>query len=133
MLTSFASLGSESGATESRPITRARPVPNATGVLLPCPGWLPRAYLVSPFHQRPRPQRGCANVTPGSSVMDMKVVSRSDTATGLKVLPRRRVVERTFGWLRECRCRVRDDEPIIESSAGWIHRPPLQIMLRRRA
>jgi hypothetical protein len=133
MLTSFASLGSESGATESRPITRARPFPNATGVLLPCPGWLPRAYLVSPLHQRPQPQRGCANVTPGSSVMDMEVVSRSHTTTEPKVLPRRRVVERTFGWLRQCRCPVRDDERTIPSSAGWIHRPPLRIMPRCRA
>ena len=38
------------------------------------------------------------------------IVKRSDSATGLVVLPRRRVVERTFAWLNRCRRLAKDWE-----------------------
>ncbi len=33
----------------------------------------------------------------------LDIVKRSDTAKGFEVLPKRRIVERTFGWLGRCR------------------------------
>lgn len=65
--------------------------------------------------------------------MDVEVVKRSDTAQGFKVLPRRWVVERTFGWLMQCRRLVRDYERTIRSATGWIHMAMIRIMLRRLA
>lgn len=66
-------------------------------------------------------------------VMDVEVVKRSDTAKGFKVLPRRWVVERTFGWLMQCRRLVRDYERTVQSATGWIHMAMIRIMLRRLA
>lgn len=65
--------------------------------------------------------------------LEVEVVKRSDTANGFKVLPRRWVVERTFGWLMQCRRLVRDYERTIQSAAGWIHMAMIRIMLRRLA
>ncbi len=64
-------------------------------------------------------------------VMDVEVVKRADTAKGFKVLPRHWVVERTFGWLTQCRRLVRDYERTIQSATGWIHLAIIRIMLRR--
>lgn len=33
----------------------------------------------------------------------LEIVKRSDEVTGFQVLPRRRVAQRTFGWLTRCR------------------------------
>jgi transposase len=66
-------------------------------------------------------------------VMDVEVVKRSDTAKGFKALPRRWVVERTFGWLMQCRRLVRDYERTLPSAAGWIRLAMIRIMLRRLA
>jgi transposase len=41
----------------------------------------------------------------------LEVVKRSDDVDGFHVLPRRWVVERTFGWLTRCRRLWRDYEP----------------------
>jgi putative transposase len=38
----------------------------------------------------------------------IQIVKRSDTAKGFEVLPRRWVVERTFGWMTRWRRLVRD-------------------------
>jgi transposase len=67
------------------------------------------------------------------AVMDVEVVKRSDTARGFVVLPRRWVVERTFGWLMQCRRMVRDYERTVLSATGWIHMAMIRIMLRRLA
>lgn len=66
-------------------------------------------------------------------VMDVEVIKRSDTAKGFKVLPRRWVVERTFGWLMQCRRLVRDYERTVQSATGWIHMAMIRIMLRNLA
>ena len=63
--------------------------------------------------------------------LDVEVVKRSDKAEGFEVLPRRWVVERTFGWLMQCRRLVRDYERTVESAVGWIHVAMIRIMLRR--
>ena len=38
----------------------------------------------------------------------VEIIKRSDTAKGFEVLPRRWVVERTFGWMTRWRRLVRD-------------------------
>jgi len=65
--------------------------------------------------------------------LNVVVVKRSKKAQGIQVLPRRWVVERTFGWLMQCRRLTRDYERTVQSAIGWIHTAMIQIMLRRLA
>ena len=60
-------------------------------------------------------------------------VKRAEEARGFAVLPRRWVVERTFGWLMRHRRLVRDYERIEASAEAWIHLAMLRIQLRRLA
>jgi transposase len=61
------------------------------------------------------------------------VVKRSDATAGFKILPRRWVVERTFGWLMFQRRRVRDYETTESSAEAWIYIAMIRIQLRRLA
>jgi len=61
------------------------------------------------------------------------VVKRSDATVGFKVLPRRWVVERTFGWLMRQRRLVRDYETTETSAEAWIYIAMIRIQLRRLA
>ncbi|MEO7677346.1 MAG: IS5 family transposase [Verrucomicrobiota bacterium] len=63
----------------------------------------------------------------------VEVVKRSDDTTGFKVLPRRWVVERTFGWLMQHRRLVRDYETSTTSAQAWIFIAMIRIQLRRLA
>jgi putative transposase len=63
----------------------------------------------------------------------VEVVKRSDDLRGFVVLPRRWVVERTFGWLMRHRRLVRDYERTESSAEAWIHLAMLRIQLRRLA
>lgn len=65
--------------------------------------------------------------------LQVEVIKRSDGMQGLKVLPKRWVVERTFGWLVKHRRLVRDYEKTECSAAGWIAIALTRIMLRRLA
>ena len=61
------------------------------------------------------------------------VVKRSDSTVGFKVLPRRWIVERTFGWLMlQCRL-ARDYETTETSAVAWIHISMIRIQLHRLA
>ena len=51
----------------------------------------------------------------------IEIIKRSDTAKGFEVLPRRWVVERTFGWMTRWRRLVRDYEERIDVSEAMIH------------
>ncbi len=51
----------------------------------------------------------------------IEIVRRIDNEPGFKVLPRRWVVERTFGWMTRWRRLVRDYEKRIDVSAAMIH------------
>lgn len=62
----------------------------------------------------------------------LQIVKRSDTQTGFVVLPKRWIVERTFGWLNRYRRLSKDYEASTESSEAMIHLAMIQIMLRRR-
>ena len=63
----------------------------------------------------------------------VEVVKRSDDTKGFKVLPRRWVVERTFGWLMRQRRLVRDYETTESSAEAWIYIAMIRIQLRRLA
>ena len=66
-------------------------------------------------------------------MIEVEVVSRCAAVQGFLVLPRRRVVERTFGWLMRHRRLVRDDERTASSAEAWIHLAMTRIQLRRLA
>jgi putative transposase len=61
----------------------------------------------------------------------VEVVRRTDTGPGFKVVPRRRVVERTFGWLVRWRRLVRDHERRLDVSEAFIHVAMGGLLLRR--
>ncbi len=65
--------------------------------------------------------------------LKVEVVKRSDPTAGFKVLPRRWVVERTFGWLMRQRRLVRDYETTETSAEAWIYIAMIRIQLRRLA
>ncbi|NHN86919.1 IS5 family transposase [Acetobacter musti] len=48
------------------------------------------------------------------------IVRRSDRAEGFVVLPKRRIVERSFAWLGRCRRITRNVETTISSSEAWL-------------
>ena len=61
----------------------------------------------------------------------LEVVTRPEGAKGFVVVPRRWVVERTFGWLGRCRGLSKDYEALPESSEAWISLAMTHLMLRR--
>ena len=65
--------------------------------------------------------------------LTVEVVKRSDEVCGFKVLPRRWVVERTFGWLLHHRRLVRDYENTISSAEACVYIAMIRIQLRRLA
>ena len=67
------------------------------------------------------------------SKLAVEVVKRSDDVQGFKVLPRRWVVERTFGWLMYQRRLVRDYERTLSSAEAWVYIAMIRIQLRRLA
>lgn len=62
---------------------------------------------------------------------ELEIVKRNDDASGFEVLPRRWVVERTFGWLNNYRRLSKDYEYWTETSESMIHLAMSQVMLRR--
>ena len=65
--------------------------------------------------------------------LGVEVVRRGDAARGFQVLPRRWVVERTFGWLMKQRRLVRDYERTETSATAMVYIAMMRIMLRRLA
>ncbi len=53
----------------------------------------------------------------------IEIVRRIDAEPGFKVLPRRWVVERTFGWMTRWHRLVRDYEERLDVSEAMIHDP----------
>ncbi len=71
-------------------------------------------------------------------VMDLchwvvQVVLRPKEHKGFVLLPKRWVVERTFGWLSWCRRLIRDREGLLETSEMWIYIAMIRMMVRRLA
>ncbi|MGG5890917.1 IS5 family transposase [Falsiroseomonas sp. HC035] len=61
----------------------------------------------------------------------IEIVRRSDKAVGFEVIPRRWVVERTFGWMIRWRRLVRDYEKRLDVSEAMIHVAMGALLLRR--
>ena len=61
----------------------------------------------------------------------LEIVKRSDDVKGFKVVPKRWIVERTFGWLIQSRRLVRDYEVKIEHSEAMIYLSMSKRMLAR--
>ena len=65
--------------------------------------------------------------------LTVEVVKRCAKKDGFTVLPRRWIVERTFGWLMRHRRLVRDYERTETSAEAWIYIAMIRIQLRRLA
>ncbi len=63
----------------------------------------------------------------------IEIVRRISGEPGFKVLPRRWVVERTFGWMTRWRRLVRDYEQRLDVSEAFIHVAMGSLLLRRIA
>jgi len=63
----------------------------------------------------------------------LEIVKRPDQQVGFSVLPRRWVVERTFGWFGHYRRLSKDYEELPQSSEAMIYVAMTHIMLRRLA
>ena len=62
---------------------------------------------------------------------ELQVIKRTDKEKGFKLLPKRWVVERTFGWLGRYRRLSKDYEKLTETSEAMIQMAMIHIMLRR--
>src|SRR5437867_10533521 len=65
--------------------------------------------------------------------LKLEIVRRSDRTKGFKVLPKRWIVERTFGWLSKSRRLCRDYEVRLDHSEAMIRICMIRLMLRRLA
>lgn len=63
----------------------------------------------------------------------VQVVLRPQEHKGFVLLPKRWVVERTFGWLMGCRRLNRDYELLPQTSETFIYLAMIRIMVRRLA
>jgi putative transposase len=63
----------------------------------------------------------------------LEIVRRSDHAKGFRVLPKRWIIERTFGWLYKSRRLCRDYEVRPDHSEAMIRICMIRIMLKRLA
>lgn len=65
--------------------------------------------------------------------LQLVVVPRTADVRGFQVLPRRWVVERTFGWLARCRRLARDDERTTAHAEAMIDVAMIRLMAARLA
>ncbi len=63
----------------------------------------------------------------------LEIVKRHDDVSGFKVLPKRWIVERTFGWLGRWRRLSKDYEFLIETSETVVRVAMIGLMARRLA
>jgi putative transposase len=63
----------------------------------------------------------------------VEVIKRSDDTKDFKILPRRWIVERTFGWIMKNRRLSRDYERQAESAECFIYLSMCRLMLKRLA
>lgn len=63
----------------------------------------------------------------------LAIVKRADDARGFRVLPKRWIVERTFGWLARYRRLSKDYEFLTETAEAMIYVAMIHLMLRRLA
>jgi len=63
----------------------------------------------------------------------LEIVKRNDDVNGFEVLPKRWIVERTFGWLGRYRRLSKDYEQLTENSEAMIHIAMINLMSKRLA
>ena len=63
----------------------------------------------------------------------LEIVKRSDQATGFQVIPKRWLVERTYGWLNRSRRLSKDYERTIASGEALVKLAMIHLMVRRLA
>ena len=63
----------------------------------------------------------------------LDIVKRSDAAQGFVVLPKRWIVERTFGGLGRCRRLAKDFEGLTRTHLAFLQLAMIRLMLRRIA
>ena len=61
----------------------------------------------------------------------LDIVKRNKRRAGFHVLPKRWIVERTFGWLMKCRRLRSDYERLTSHSRAMIQLAMINIVLRR--
>jgi len=61
----------------------------------------------------------------------LEIVKRSDGKKGFYVLPKRWIVERTFGWLGRCRRLAKNFENLRRTHTAFIIMAMIRLMLRR--
>jgi transposase len=88
----------------------------------------PTKLLADGGYQGPVFAATAANAMPGLSV---EIVRRSDTARGFEVLPKRWVVERSFGWFGRCRRLAKDFENLNRTALAFLRLASIRLMLRR--
>ena len=64
---------------------------------------------------------------------ELEIVKRSDTAKGFIVLPKRWIIERTFGWLGRCRRLSKHFENLTKSALAFLRLAMIRLMMRRIA
>lgn len=64
---------------------------------------------------------------------EIEIVKRSDQAKGFVVLPKRWIVERTFGWLGRCRRLAKHFENLTKSALAFLQLAMIRLMVRRLA
>lgn len=67
------------------------------------------------------------------SSIELEIVKHHEAKRGFVLLPRRWVIERTFGWLGRSRRLARDYERLAETLAGWLWLAFLGLLLARIA
>ncbi len=67
----------------------------------------------------------------GHRSLALEIIKRSDQAKGFQLLPRRWVVERTFGWLMKSRRLTRDHERKPSHHEAFIHLAMIGFAIRR--
>lgn len=75
--------------------------------------------------------RGGASEAAEKCGWKLEIVKRSDDIKGFIVLPKRWVVERTFGWLMHCRRLVRDYERRAETMEAFIYMSMCRLLVKR--
>jgi transposase len=63
--------------------------------------------------------------------VNVEIGTRSETAMGLTVLPKRWLVERTIGWLNRCRRLAKDWECLNRSALAFLRWSSIRLMLRK--
>ncbi|ABC22315.1 IS4 family transposase [Rhodospirillum rubrum F11] len=91
-----------------------------------------------PFIERVFADGGYQGASTAAAVRELgmwhlEIVKRSDTTKGFEVLPKRWIVERTFGWLGRCRRLAKDFENLSRMALAFLRLAMIRLMLRRIA